>query len=455
MTFDKNIFKAYDVRGIYGEEIDEEVCYRIGRAFVEFLGAKRVAIGCDIRKSSPSLVKELIRGIVDSGADVYDLGIVTTPMVYFASGVLEVDGAIILTASHNPGHYNGMKFCKSNAVPIGENSGLYDIKNLVIQNDFVKVEKKGEITEKDIKNDFLIEMKSHLRIDKKKFKIVVDAANAMGVLELALFEHLSDNIELIALYGEFDNDFPNHEANPLKLETLKDLQARVLSEEADLGIAFDGDADRVGFVDELGMIIPMDMVTALISKIIIEKKPSARILYDLRSSQSVREVIEENGGIAIECQVGHALIKKQMREEGAVFAGELSGHYYFEENFLAEAGSLPVIYLLNLMAETGKKISELVAGVKRYYHSGEINIEVVEVESVLEKLKKHYGSGKVTELDGIKIDYWDNESGKKWWFNVRASNTEPLLRLNLESDNRSFMFAKKTEVLEIIQGNIQ
>ncbi len=455
MTFDKNIFKAYDVRGVYPSEINEEVCYKIGRAFVMFIGAKKVAVGCDIRKSSPSLVKELIRGITDAGADVYDLGLATTPMVYYSSGVLDVDGAIVLTASHNPGQYNGMKFCRKNAVPVGKNSGLYDIKELVFQNDFKEIEKKGEVVEKDIKQDFLVEMKSYLKLENKKFKIVIDTANAMGILELPLFEQLADNIELITLYDEFDNDFPNHEANPLKLDTLKDLQVRVLSERADLGIAFDGDADRVGFVDERGVIIPMDMTTALISKIVLEKKPGAKILYDLRSSQSVREVIEENGGTAIECRVGHALIKKQMREEEAVFAGELSGHYYFEENYLAEAGSLPIMYLLNLMAETGEKISELVTKVKRYYHSGEINNKVVDVEKILEKLKDRYSSGVLTEIDGIKISYWDNEAGKKWWFNVRASNTEPLLRLNLESDDRVFMFAKQEELLKIIKGSVK
>ncbi|MCK4635751.1 MAG: phosphomannomutase/phosphoglucomutase [Candidatus Moranbacteria bacterium] len=449
---DAKIFKAYDIRGIYPTEINEEAAYKIGRAYVEFLGAKNIVIGCDIRESSPALFEELKKGITDAGANVYDLGLATTPMLYFASGKLDVDGGIILTASHNPGEYNGMKLCRKNAVPVGENSGMLDVKEIVLKGEFKEVEQKGEMIEKDIKEEYFNHFASFMNLGDKKFKVVVDCANAMGIMELEIYKRFSDNIELVTMYEDFDSSFPNHEANPLKTETLKDLQEKVLAEKADLGIAYDGDADRVGFVNEKGEIIPMDITTALISKMILEKNSGATILYDLRSSMSVQEIIEENGGKPKPCRVGHALIKKQMREENAIFAGELSGHYYFQENFLAEAGSLPVIYLLNLMAETGKEISEIADNAIRYYHSGEINNEVSDKNQIIATLKEKYSDGEFNDLDGIKISFWNNEKGSRWWFNVRASNTEPVLRLNLEADNEKLMLEKREEILGIIQG---
>jgi len=456
-----DIFKAYDIRGIYPNEINEEIVYKIGRAYIRFLKTNtrtakqncRVCIGRDIRQSSPALFKSLVRGITDEGADVYDLGLTTTPMVYFASGRLNVDGGIVITASHNPAEYNGLKLCRKNAVPIGENSGMLDIKNIVLKNNFSKTAKKGKAVKKDIKKEYLDYFSSFANFNGKKFKIAADTANAMGVLELDVYKKFPKNIELITIYDEFDSAFPNHEANPLKIETLKDLREKVLETKADLGIAYDGDADRLGFIGEKGEIIPMDLVTGLIAKIVLKKNPGARILYDLRSSAAVKEIIEENGGIAEECRVGHALIKKQMRDEGAIFAGELSGHYYFEENYKAEAGSLPAIYLLNLMAESGRKISELAGEIKRYYHSGEINSEVEDKSAVIQKLKEIYKDGEISELDGVKISFWENfEKGKRWWFNVRPSNTEPVLRLNLEADNKKLMERKKDELLEIIRS---
>ncbi len=447
----EKIFKAYDIRGIYPQEINEEIVYKIGRATVEFLKAKKIVVGRDIRESGDSLFKSLKKGITDAGADVYDLNLTTTPMLYFASGKLDVDGGISLTASHNPGQYNGIKICRSQAIPIGENSGLLEIKKIVSENKFNHASSaKGKIIPVNIKNDYYDYFSSFLNIGNKKFKLVIDTANAMGILELEIYKKFPQNFNLITLYDNFDSTFPNHEANPLKTETLQDLQEKVVSEKANLGIAYDGDADRVGFIDEKGNPIPMDLVTALIAEIILKKNPGATILYDLRSSMSVKEIIEENGGIAHECRVGHALIKKQMREENAIFAGELSGHYYFEENYKAEAGSLPAIYLLNLMAKSEQPISDLIKNVKRYYHSGEINSEVSDKETVLRKLKEKYADGKINELDGVKISFWDKPQGERWWFNVRPSNTEPVLRLNLEADNEKLMQTKQTELLEII-----
>ncbi len=455
------IFKAYDIRGIYPDEINENIVYKIGRAYVGFLKSYfkktdqscRVCVGRDIRRSSPALFESLVKGITDEEADVYDLGLATTPMVYFASGRLNVEGGIILTASHNPAEYNGLKLCRKEAVPVGENSGMSDVKEIVLGDKFSEVIKKGKVIKKDIKKEYLNYFLSFANLGDKKFKIVVDSANAMGILELDIYRKLSKNIELVSIYDKFDDSFSNHEANPLKAETLRDLQNKVLEVKADLGIAYDGDADRVGFIDERGEIIPMDLITGLIAKIILKKNTGAKILYDLRSSNAIKEIIKENGGVAQECRVGHALIKKQMRNEGAIFAGELSGHYYFEENYKAEAGSLPVIYLLNLMAETNRKISELASEIKKYFHSGEINSEVKNKDAVIKKLKENYKEGEISELDGVKISFWDNyEEGKRWWFNVRPSNTEPVLRLNLEADDEKLMEEKRGEILKIIRS---
>jgi len=440
------IFKAYDIRGIYPTDFNEDVAYKIGRTVVLFLNAKRIAVGRDIRESSPALFESLVRGINDQGADVYDLGLASTPMVYFASGRLDVEGAVSLTASHNPAEWNGMKICRKDAVPVGENSGLFDIRDLVIKGEFSDAPQKGgTISKEDMKKEYEDYFSSFAKFGEKKFKIVIDFANAMGILEGEIYKKFPANLEIETLYSDFDGKFPNHEANPLKTETLKDLQQKVIAGKADLGIAYDGDADRIGFVDEKGEIIPMDLVTALIAKMVLEKNPGAKIFYDLRSSKSVKEYIEENGGIALECPVGHANIKKIMRDQGGTFTGELSGHYYFKENYLAEASTLAAIMLLNAMAESGRKISEMVAEVKRYFHSGEINSEVKDKDEVIKKLKEKYSDGKISELDGVKIEYPD------WWFNVRPSNTEPVLRLNLEANTQEMMEKKRDEVLGIIR----
>ncbi|MEK9151480.1 MAG: phosphomannomutase/phosphoglucomutase [Patescibacteria group bacterium] len=460
------IFKAYDIRGIYPDEINEDDAYAIGRAVVTHLKPKRLGVGRDIRSSSPSLFASFARGVMDSGCDVLDLGVITTPMVYFAAGRLDIDAAISLTASHNPPQYNGMKIALRGAVPVGEHSGLSEIRDLALQGVWRDGGQKGTMTAEDIKPAYYGYFTSFADFRDKRFTLVIDTANAMGVLELPIYEQFPDNLSIINLYDDLEHPFECHEANPLKLDTLDELREKVRESHADLGIAYDGDADRIGFVDETGAIIPMDLVTALLAKIILQKRPGATILYDLRSSRAVKEIIEENGGIAHECKVGHANIKKQMREDNAIFAGELSGHYYFEENSFAEAGTLPALLLLNLMAETGASISQLVKETRRYYHSGEINSEVADPptrlaedstkrageagkDAVLAKLRETYADGRQHELDGLKVDYPD------WWFNVRASNTEPLLRLNLEANTLALMEEKKTELLTLIrQGNM-
>jgi phosphomannomutase len=441
------IFKAYDIRGIYPTDLNEEIAYKIGQTLVVFLGARKIAVGRDIRESSPALFESLAKGITDQGADVYDIGLASTPMVYFASGKLDVDGAVSLTASHNPAEWAGMKICRSQAVPVGENSGLFEIRDLALKGEFPKAEKKGQIIPKEeVKKEYVDYFSSFAKFGSKKFKIVIDFANAMGILEWEIFKKFPENLEITTLYENFDGKFPNHEANPLKTETLAELQKKIVVEKADLGMAYDGDADRIGFVDEKGEIISMDLVTALLAKMVLEKHPGGKIYYDLRSSKSVKEVIEENGGVALECPVGHAKIKKLMRDQGAVFAGELSGHYFFEENYFGEASTLAAIMLMNAIAETGEKISELVKDVKRYFHSGEINSEVEDKDAVIMRLKEKYEDGKISEMDGVKIEYSD------WWLNVRPSNTEPVLRLNLEANTQELMKEKKEEVLKIIRG---
>lgn len=440
------IFKAYDIRGMYPTEIDEKTAYAIGRALVEYLNADNIAVGRDARTSSPALFNALAKGITEAGCNVLDLGLATTPMVYFASHQSGIDGSVSLTASHNPPEYNGMKLTRKDAVPIGGNSGMAEIKARVLKGDFKRLLLTGNVIPLALTDRYLKYFSGFWKLGDKKFKVVIDTANAMGVLELPFYKAMSKNIELVTMYDDLTHPFQAHEANPLKTETLDELRAKVMEQKADLGIAYDGDADRIGFVDEAGAIVPMDLMTAILSRSVLERTPGGTIFYDLRSSMSVKETIEKLGGKALECMVGHANIKKQMRDENAAFAGELSGHYYFKENSYAEASTLAAIFLLNALAKSGKKLSELVAEVKKYFHSGEINSAVKDPSAILTKLKEKYKDGALTELDGIKISYPD------WWFNVRSSNTEPLLRLNCEAKTEAMMTEKREELLGVIRG---
>jgi phosphomannomutase len=441
------IFKAYDIRGIYPNDINKDVTYRIGRAIVKSTGAKKIAVGMDMRASSPEIKEGLLAGITDQGASVIDIGLVSTPMLYFSSWKLDVDGGVMITASHNPSEWNGLKLCKKNAVPIGEGDGMEEIRDLALENKFEEIPEKGTSEENpELKSMYREYVAGFFKKGLGKKKIVIDFANSVGSLDKEIFQRFPDDIEPIYLFEDLDGTFPNHEANPLKIETLEALQKKVVSENADLGIAYDGDADRVGFVDEQGKIVPMDYNIALLAKEALKKYPGGTILMDLRSSNAVKEVIEEAGGKVHRCRVGHSLIKKQMRNEGAIFAGELSGHYFFEENSKAEMTTLAAITILNLMNETGQKMSELTENLKRYYHSGEINSDVEDKDDMMKKLKEIYKEGKLDELDGIRIDYPD------WWFNVRPSNTEPKLRLNLEAKTKELMEEKRDELLNIIRA---
>ena len=435
------IFKAYDIRGIYPEQLNEEIAEKIGRAYIEFSGAKKVVIGHDMRPDSTPLFAAIAKGMTEQGADVINLGMCSTPMSYFANGKLGADGSVIITASHNPAGWNGFKMCLANAVPISGSTGIMDIERIVEEESWSNCDELGTISDYDIAPEYAKFLQSHLELDRK-LKVVIDYANSMGSFESAGIEEF---FEIIPMYKDLDGTFPNHEANPLKLDTLDAIRAKVKEVGADFGAAFDGDADRCGFIDDKGEIIPMDLFTALIAQDILTDGP-ATILYDLRSSRAVKECIEENGGTAIMSRVGHAFIKAEMREHDAVFAGELSGHYYFKENYTAESQGLAFVKFANLICKSGKTSSELLAPLRKYAFSGEINSKVLDPENVLAELKEKYADGNQFELDGLSVEY------KAWWFNVRSSNTEPLLRLIVEADEQCQMESKRDDILAVIRG---
>ena len=438
------IFKAYDIRGIYPEQIDADLAEKIGRAFVVFTNAKKIVVGRDMRPHSQPLFEGLTRGITRQGADVIDLGLCSTPMSYHANGFLQTDGSVMITASHNPGEWNGFKLCKAQAVPISGDTGIADIQMLVEANKFTDAPTPGKVTQYDIAPEYTRFLRSYARMDRK-LKVVVDYANAMGLYE---FAGIKDFFEVVPLYDTLDGTFPNHLANPLQLNTLDAIRKKVVEVGADFGAAFDGDADRCGFIDDKGEIIPMDLFTALIAMDILGEPGCGRatILYDLRSSWAVREAIRDHGGKPSMSRVGHAFIKNQMRKENAVMAGELSGHYYFRENYVAESQGLAIIKLANLICKSGKTVSELVKPLKKYSQSGEINSKVADVKAILDKIRAKYADGRMFELDGISVEYSD------WWFNVRASNTEPLLRLIVEAKDKATMEAKRDEILSVIRS---
>jgi phosphomannomutase len=437
------IFKAYDIRGIYSDTLTDAIATQIGRAFVDFLQCKRVVIGRDMRTHSSALFTALARGVTMQGADVIDIGLVSTPMCYYANGSLGADASIMITASHNPGEWNGMKMCREGAIPISGPTGIETLEKMVTANTLASpAQRPGSISEYEIADSYYQHIRS-LAALQRPLRLAVDYANAVGIIEGKILRDLFDTT---ALFDTLDGSFPNHEANPLDHETLVPLQHLVRTQGPfDFGIAFDGDADRVGFVDETGAIVPMDLITALIAQTLL-KQQRGRIFYDLRSSKAVREAIEESGGVAMMSRVGHAFIKRQMRDADALFAGELSGHYYFRENYFTESSALAVVLIANLVSSGTKTLSELIAPLRRYSASGEINSTVADVPAVFHRLRAAYPTAKVTELDGLTLEF------DTWWFNVRASNTEPLVRLNLEANRAPEMQARRDEVLALIRA---
>ncbi len=446
MKIEPKIFKAYDIRGLASNEITTELAERVGRAMVEYTGADVLVVGRDMRQTSPELANALIKGIVSSGADIVDIGLASTPLFYYAIGMHAAPG-VMVTASHNPKGYNGFKLERSDVSSIGAGSGMEKIRDLVVKNEFAD-RAQGNIVEIDMREEYVAR---HLAIVPRRDigspAVVWDAGNGMAGHDApAIIKAYGLEKKGKKLFFELDGAFPNHVPNPVEPENLVALIDAVRKQKAGLGVAFDGDADRVGFVDENGAPVRGDLVTALIAAETLRARPGAAVVYDVRSSNAVREAIAASGGKPVVCKVGHSFIKAKMRETDACVGGEYSMHYYFKDMFFAESSDLAVLMILKAMKRTGKKLSELVAPLLRYFHSGEINFEAKDKEAVIKRLEDGYASRAkdVLRIDGLRCDF------DSWWFSVRASNTEPLVRLNLEAKSRKEMDAKVGEVSKLI-----
>jgi phosphomannomutase len=445
-VLDPKVFKAYDVRGIYPDELDEAGAEAIGRAYVEQFEPRRLAVGRDMRLSSPAMQEALMRGAAAAGADVLDLGPVGTEMVYFAVGSLGLEGGAMITASHNPKEYTGMKLVRRGALPVGGESGLLDVRDRALA-DGAPTGTRGKIEQHDIWPAYVDRVLSFVDVATiKPLKVVIDAANGMaGAMLPRVLERLP--IETVRSYFEPDGSFPNHEPNPLLPENREFIVRKTLEEGADLGVAFDGDADRCFFVDDTGEFVPGDFVTALFAESVLAKEPGAKIIYDVRASRAVPDTIERGGGVALVNRVGHAFIKARMRKEDAAFAGEVSGHYYFRDFSQADSGVVPFLLMLELISKKSEPLSTILEPLRsRYFITGELNTPVPDVALRLQELKERYADGRVSHLDGISVDFDD------WHFNVRPSNTEPLLRLNLEATSEELMEQRRDEVLAVIRS---
>ena len=446
----EKIIKAYDIRGLVADEITPDFSFSLGIAFAKFLEYERepatIVVGEDMRPSSPLLAEAFSDGVISQGMDVIRIGLASTDMLYFASGKLNLPG-IMFTASHNPAKYNGMKLCKSGARPIGQETGLVKIRQLIEQGVPISNRPIGSTRNQDLLKeyvDYLLSLFPDKAFEKRKLKVVIDAGNGMaGFTAPAVMERL--NIELIPMYFELDGNFPNHEANPIEAKNLKDLQKRVKKEKADIGLAFDGDADRCFLINEKGELVNPSALTSLIAVNQLKTKPGSTIIYNLISSKAVSEVIAENGGIGVRSRVGHSYIKSLMAESGAIFGGEHSGHFYFSDFWRADSGMLAALYALTELKATKNTLSELLKPFDRYIASGEINSKVKNAEKSIELIRKKYcDKYLVDELDGLTI------TADSWWFNLRASNTEPLLRLNVEADTEKEMVKIRDTVLSLI-----
>ena len=441
------IFGAYDVRGVYPTDLNEDVAYRIGRAFAQYLDVSPIAVGRDMRLSSPALAQAFIQGVTDQGADAVDLGLTTTDQLYFAVGKYGYPAGAMITASHNPKQYNGIKMCRANAVAISSETGGFAIRDIAVSGQFTEPERKGAVTVRDVSDAYVEHCLSFIDIaNVKPFKIAVDAGNGMaGMMLPRVFAKLP--CELIPLYFELDGTFPNHPASPIEPENTAELRRIVPERGCDMGAAFDGDADRMFLIDEHGRLLGGDMVTALVAHSLLQKHPGATILYNLICSRSVPELIERDGGRAVRTRVGHSFIKARMREENAIFGGEHSGHFYFRDNWYADSGLIAFLIVLELVSLSGKTVSELVAEVDTRFRSGEVNSETHDQQGRLEAIERTYAAqgAKIDHLDGVTVAF------PTWWANVRPSNTEPLLRLNVEADTREEMERRRDELLAIIR----
>ena len=446
----EKIIKAYDIRGLVKDEVTPDFSFSLGVAFAKFLEIERepatIVVGEDMRPSSAPLADAFSDGATSQGMDVIRIGLASTDMLYFASGKLNLPG-VMFTASHNPAKYNGMKLCKSGARPIGQESGLVKIRQLIEEGVPMSNRPVGNVRKQELLNeyvDYLLARFPKNTFKKQKLKVVIDAGNGMaGFTAPAVMERL--NVELIPMYFELDGNFPNHEANPIEPENLKALQKKVKKEKADIGLAFDGDADRCFLIDENGDLVNPSALTGLIAVRELKANPGATIIYNLISSKAVAEVISENGGIALRSRVGHSYIKTLMAESGAVFGGEHSGHFYFGDFWRADSGMLAALYALAELMATSKSLSNLLEPYNRYFSSGEINSKVKDASKSIKLVKdKYQNKYQVDELDGLTV------TAENWWFNLRPSNTEPLLRLNVEADTQKQMAEIRDTVLNLI-----
>ncbi|MGZ8579892.1 MAG: phosphomannomutase/phosphoglucomutase [Actinomycetota bacterium] len=440
------IFKAYDVRGVVPDDLDADLARGIGAAFAGWSGAPSIVVGRDCRLSSPELAAAIADGATARGVDVVDLGLASTDLLYFASGWLDMPG-IMLTASHNPKQYNGMKFCLAGAKPVGEDTGLREIRSIVEQGSQPPVGARGSVQQRDLLEDYVEHVLSFLDVGAMRpLTIVADTANGMGGLVVpAVMSRLP--VTLHHLYPELDGTFPNHPADPIDPENQRDLKAAVLEHGADIGLAFDGDADRVFLIDEQAQDVSGSLLTALVAIAMLEREPGAKIVHNLICSWIVPEVIREHGGEPVRTRVGHSFIKQVMAETGAIFGGEHSGHYYFRDNYRADSGLIAAVAALGELSKAGRPLSELLAPLRRYAASGEINSVVDDQQGRIEAIASHYADGRQDRLDGLTVEFDD------WWCNVRPSNTEPLLRLNAEARTPELLAEKTAEVLALIRGD--
>lgn len=444
----RSLFKAYDVRGVVPSELTPELAYQVGRGLVHVLRPQSVAVGRDMRVSGPEIADALIDGVLDAGADVVDLGMVSSDALYFAVGRYGYPAGVMVTASHNPAEYNGLKFCREEARAISLDTGLGEIRDAIIAGFAPPASRRGALQQKDVLRDYAEFMRG--QIDPAKvapLKIAVDAGNGMaGKTVPMVFEGLP--FEVIPMYFELDGSFPNHEANPLEPENIVDLQRVVVEQGCDLGVAFDGDADRMFLIDEHGAFIGGDMVTAMVAVKALQRSPGAAVVYNLICSRSVPEVVLANGGRPLRSRVGHSYIKELMRQEDAVFGGEHSGHFYFRDLWYADSGMLALLTVLELVSEAGKPLSQVIAPLDSRVRSGEINSEVADPASVAARIEAHYRAdgAEIDHLDGMTVSFPD------WWFNLRSSNTQPLMRLNVEADTRATLDAKTAEVLAMVRS---
>jgi phosphomannomutase len=447
-TFDTSIFKSYDVRGIYGTQLTAEVAYLIGRAFVQALDRKNICIGRDMRPSGTELLEALTRGASDAGANVTRIGLISTDALYFAVGHYGFDGGMMITASHNPAQYNGLKFCREEAQAISLDTGLGAIRDLAVSGDFAAPARKGEVEDLFILDDFGKHCVSFIRdVTKiKPYKIAIDAGNGMAGLTVPYVFKYLPQCEVVPLFFELDGTFPNHPASPIEDENKLDLRKAVLANSCDVGAAFDGDADRMFIVDEKGGFPDGSIVTAAVGVATLKKYPGSKILYNLICSRSVPEAVERHGGVPLRSPVGHSLIKPIMREQDVPFGGEHSGHFYFRDNWFADSGMIALMQCLDLFSETDGTITEAIAPYNTRFRSGEINTPVADADATMRRVQEHYADAHVDHLDGVTVEY------PNWWLNIRKSNTEPLLRLNVEGDTRELMEKHRDETLAVMRG---